>query len=62
MKTFQKSEQQISRFTVLYPFSDDSGMIQYHVTKYEDKNSLCQCFFQLYIVPFAQGWMRWCCP
>ena len=62
MITFQKSEQHFSRFPVLYPFSEHSGMIQYHVTKYEDKNSLYQCFFQLCIVPFAQGLMRWSCP
>ena len=62
MTIFQKSEQHISRFPVLYPFSEHSGMIQYHVTKYEDKNSLYQCFFQLCIVPFAQGLMRWSCP
>ena len=51
MTTFQKSEQHFSRFPVLYPFSEHSGIIQYHATKFEDKKQSFSVLFQLCIVP-----------
>ena len=55
MITFQKSKQHFSRFPVLYPFSEHSGIIQYHATKFEDKKQSLSVLFSTMHCPLKVG-------
>ena len=55
LTTFQKSEQHISIFPVLYPFSEHSGIIQYHATKFEDKKQSLSVLFSTMHSPLKVG-------